>query len=981
MVKRTGLSCALGILGLLLATLLSGNSASAAGSYRLNEAIVLIKSGSSAAELAQAVRADGYEVEWLGFDRVYGVRPARTRSAAPTDRTQQLLDTLRALPVVEQAEPNLIMQKFAEPTVPTDPRYSEQWALTMMQLPAAWQIQRGNKHVFIAVIDDGIDPTHPDFRYVDSTGATVSRLLPGRDLSRDTDDPTHEPVAESGHGTMVSGAPCAAVNNGIGIAGATWNDVKILPCKIADANNAIDIMAGIKALAFTLETRDRLRLQLGLPDLQAVANMSWGGPWDSDNPDPNNVLVKPFLDAANQGLVMCMAAGNSYDEGNPPIHPANIASLHSNIICVGAVGPTGRHAYYSSARPYTTIAAPGGDMSLGTTSGVLLTTKGGGYDYTQGTSFASPYAAGVCALLLAQGAKPEDVKGLLTSTATRVGPTPNPQYGWGIINAYAALSRIAATVTMVSPSEGRRYETKRVVTEFQVTNSTASDITVLVDGKAISRDLIEAGYKPVPGTNRATVTIGQVYQPGRHTVQVDLNTNNPLNPLVTASVTFTVALKQLPAGRSMISMAYFQPVAGTMVPAKAEDYLVGGAFTLYRWMPIPGSQTDGQYYVYRSDGSRQEDPASFDRTGVQITDNLAPLGLGYFLDAPNVLTVNTDGVETPNKGIAVPLSPGWNMVGNPFPFNVTWNGCEILADNGDIYDITTAASKDYILPHLYTWDNGRYIWYTAPAGALNAWGGYWVRAMKPCTLVIYPTGSARAQAGSVVETGWKLTLRPAQGMMAAVGVSSKATDGNDLLDVPAPPSVDGERGVYILDTNATQKRLQDMKSADGARKSWRVRLDGVNQLNYDLTGSSSRSLRLRVRDEATGRLYTLSNAGTLSLDNAAESRTLTIEATNGASSGLRLTNVRVNRTRGSVVSVQYTVSEPARVAVEVLDSKGTRLQTVSTTSAGRGVNSVSWNGRDAEGRALPAGMYLFRIHAEGEQGEQVQVTQPAVLTR
>src|SRR5206468_631903 len=121
-------------------------------------------------------------------------------------------------------------------------------------------------------------------------------------------------------------------------------------------------------------------------------------------------------------------------------------AAYDGVIAVSAVGPDGTLASYSSWGKELDIAAPGGETSKGDASGVLQGVLGGGYDWHQGTSMASPHVAGVAALLISAGAKtPDEVEKALYAGATRVGDGKwSPKYGHGVLDADGSLRALGA---------------------------------------------------------------------------------------------------------------------------------------------------------------------------------------------------------------------------------------------------------------------------------------------------------------------------------------------------------------------------------------------------------------------------------------------------------------------------------------------------------------------------------------------------------
>jgi len=128
--------------------------------------------------------------------------------------TQQLLERLRGHPAVEYAEPNY----FSYPLyTPNDPSFSQQWALSKIQAPRAWDITRGNDTV-VSVLDTGVQADHPDLQ---------GRLLPGTSIVPGYSTPVDTCQGTfwdyTGHGTHVAGTVAAATDNGIGVASIGFN--------------------------------------------------------------------------------------------------------------------------------------------------------------------------------------------------------------------------------------------------------------------------------------------------------------------------------------------------------------------------------------------------------------------------------------------------------------------------------------------------------------------------------------------------------------------------------------------------------------------------------------------------------------------------------------------------------------------------------------------------------------------------------------
>lgn len=272
---------------------------------------------------------------------------------------------LRALPDVTSVEPGVARYYAGGAT--NDPKLSQQEAyLDAVAAPAAWAKQHGSAAVKIAIVDSGIDTTHPDLndKIVGTYNAATGKATPITD--------------QVGHGTFVAGVAAAETNNGIGVAGAGYS-ASILGVKVADSEGAIQIddeVAGIKWAA----------------DHGAnIINLSFGGP-DSSPAERDAIAY-----AQRRGALVVAAAGNNGDSIKQ--YPA----AYPGVIAVGATDV--RHharAAFSSYGSWVKVAAPGVDIVSTAPAQSEIWGATSGYAEGDGTSFSSPLVAGEAALLKAQ---------------------------------------------------------------------------------------------------------------------------------------------------------------------------------------------------------------------------------------------------------------------------------------------------------------------------------------------------------------------------------------------------------------------------------------------------------------------------------------------------------------------------------------------------------------------------------------------------
>ncbi|MBM3188880.1 MAG: S8 family peptidase [Chloroflexi bacterium] len=281
-----------------------------------------------------------------------------------------------------------------------------------IQVPALWDAGLTGEGVRIAIVDTGIDPTHPDFR--------------GR-VAETTDFTGEGPIDRHGHGTH-----CASVAAGSGAAsGGKYRGVApqaaIYAAKVlrADGEGMMsDVMAGIEWAV------DRGVQVIGL---------SLGGSGPSDGTD----ALSEMCDAATEaGVTLCVAAGND----GPAAYTIGPPGAARQVITVGATDDSDRVGYFSSRGPTLDgrvkpdIVLPGVDIvaarAVGTNMGTMVNDY---YTGATGTSMAAPHAAGVCALLLQAepGLTPQQIKARLMDSAIDLGADPYAQ-GSGRADAWRA---------------------------------------------------------------------------------------------------------------------------------------------------------------------------------------------------------------------------------------------------------------------------------------------------------------------------------------------------------------------------------------------------------------------------------------------------------------------------------------------------------------------------------------------------------------
>ena len=319
-----------------------------------------------------------------------------------------------------------------------DPLSSRQWDMTQIHVPEAQAINSGSPSVVVGDIDTGLDYTHPDLAANVDFANSVSCVSGAPDTN---------PAAwmdDNGHGTHTAGT-IAAAKNGIGIVGVAPN-VKIAGIKAGNADGYFFPEAVICSFMWA-----------GSNHLDVTNNSYFADPWlfncrnDAEQRAIWKAEQRAIRYAMSQGVVVVAAQGNenidlskqNVDSISPDTNPAPPPREVTNACVVipveipGVIGVTAdganlQKSYYSTyGVGVAQVTAPGGDRRFQDpgdgSRGYVLSTYPGGYALAQGTSMASPHAAGVAALIISQfGKMPQGaVQAALTRTADPLACPPN----------------------------------------------------------------------------------------------------------------------------------------------------------------------------------------------------------------------------------------------------------------------------------------------------------------------------------------------------------------------------------------------------------------------------------------------------------------------------------------------------------------------------------------------------------------------------
>ena len=413
----------IGLLVTVLLTLIAGPVGVAVAADPSRELIVRFDNDATAAG-----RLDARDDARTDFEHAL---PLQGMQIVSVDSGQSVAGAERALdndPDVLYAEPNAIRQASV---VPNDPYFSELWAMLNTgqsirgvagtpdadsDVAEAWDA-RITGNTIVAVLDTGVDTTHPDL---------TANLLPGHDYV-DGDD---NPADANGHGTHVAGTIGADRGNGIGLAGVGDNAVKILPLRVLDANGSGSTGNLIQAYAYAFQHGAK------------VVNLSLGSGTASQ--------AEHDAIAAFPTMLFVAAAGNGGADGvgdNNDLSPTYpCAYVLPNVLCVAASDNRDQLAPFSNYGTLSVdLAAPG--------VSIASTWMGGGYSWASGTSMATPLVSGTAGLLwsAAPSSLPSDI-----SSAIMAGVDARPAFtgktvSGGRLNVLRSL-RLVADVSVGEPA-------------------------------------------------------------------------------------------------------------------------------------------------------------------------------------------------------------------------------------------------------------------------------------------------------------------------------------------------------------------------------------------------------------------------------------------------------------------------------------------------------------------------------------------------
>ncbi|PIP27355.1 MAG: peptidase S8 [Candidatus Moranbacteria bacterium CG23_combo_of_CG06-09_8_20_14_all_39_10] len=304
--------------------------------------------------------------------------------------------------IIEFAEADALLEPAL---IPNDPQYPSQWHHAKINSPAAWDSANGSV-ITIAVMDTGVDCTHPDL---------ANSCVAGWNVVSGNNDTTDI----YGHGTRVAGSAAAIGNNNNQVAGVAYA-AKIMPMRITnDSAGGYAYFSDIaKAITWAADHGAR------------VANASYSASGGSTVQSAAQYMK-------SKGGLVTMSAGNAGANTN--------LNAVSQVITVSATDSSDVKTSWSSFGNDVDVAAPG--------LGILSTSRGGGTSSVSGTSFSAPITAGVVGLIFSANPNltPDQAQKILFDSAKDLGSVGwDNYYGWGRVDAGAAVALARSGQTIIN---------------------------------------------------------------------------------------------------------------------------------------------------------------------------------------------------------------------------------------------------------------------------------------------------------------------------------------------------------------------------------------------------------------------------------------------------------------------------------------------------------------------------------------------------
>lgn len=791
---------------------------------------------------------------------------------------------------------------------PNDTYYNNQWYLSKIKAPQAWDLTKGSSSIKVAVIDGAVDVNHPDLSGNIAGSYSVTSWFDGYDE----------------HATHVAGIIAGAINNSKGISGVAPYS-KILSINVFQGDSADDTDVA-EAIIYAVDSGAR------------VINLSLGGPGYS-------YTLKEAVDYAySKGAVLIAASGN--DNIYYPYYPA----AFENVVSVSATDRYDYITYFSNYGSTIDIAAPGED--------VFSTVLSNSYDYMDGTSMASPIVSGVAALILSKAPSLTNaqVTNILLNSATDIGSTGvDYYYGHGLVDAYKAVTTAASAGASINsltiqPSSFVLTGTSVSTISYNLSYSAAVSIKVLNSSGQLVKQLATS-KSSVSGNNTITWdgkdSSGKYVLPGTYSVQVEIT---GVYGGTKKSASFTVVDKIKPVISSVSASGYFSPKGtntwklsyslseqgkttvvikdslGRDVKTLASNVSqqVGTNSLVWDGKNSSGALVPNGSYSYRITSTDSYGNVSNTYQGTVNIDTLIPI-VSQISDSPDAF-----------------LPSGTNNV--TFSFNLSEKSKVTIK----IYSPTGALFRDLAVNQEYAAGLNKVLWDGKDKSGKFGIDGYYQYTV---IAVDFAGNSSVAQGGQ---------LRIDANVPSITGISDTPDpaipNGKNYSTIYYNISEQSKVTAAVYNSSGVlQKTLLSSASVSG----------GAQSIKWDYKNSKNALVSDGIYT------YKISAVDSFNKKSAVYQGTITIDRVVPALSLSSSSAFQFNFTGSNISNFVFNLSENAKTTLKIMKTDGTVVRYVlNNTAKNKGANTVAWDGKDQSGNALKNGSYKFELYATDYAGNK-----------
>lgn len=433
-----------------------------AAQYEEDCVLVSISDGASAEDVSAAIAGNDTiaqaEITQEDIDAGFVKLPV-----AEGYEVADALEELSSIPEVEGAQPNFVYHISGDGKVPSDPGAEDQWGLDAINAYDAWELIKsedaGADRVTIALIDNGVLTEHEDLK--DNIVGTYNAGDKGTDAEPYFDD----------HGTHVAGIISAVTDNGIGVAGASYN-AGILPIQVfKNGSDGPETTTAELCEAYAFIRENAKEYNIRVVNLSVGATVPDITDTDEEEMDEGDLLLFSAITGAyDDGILTVCSSGSEAgpDEQNGPYfnYPGDWVDQTLSVIAVqdyyeDGVWPSRAETsnYNRPGQNTKDISAPGVDI-YSTSCDPSALEKTGEYSWKDGTSMAAPFVSAVAALVFTAepSLTPGEVSDIICTTAQTLGDDPdgdgwNEGYGFGLVDAYKAVYKALGIEEETSEAE------------------------------------------------------------------------------------------------------------------------------------------------------------------------------------------------------------------------------------------------------------------------------------------------------------------------------------------------------------------------------------------------------------------------------------------------------------------------------------------------------------------------------------------------